>query len=408
MAVGNATMLTVDKILKTKYAPKLRTMTYPMCAFFASVKKDENFGGNNMRLTMRYGRPQGGSHTFGKAQSNVTSSNDGAFFLTRARDYHVCGIDAEALLAGVGDENAIAKTIDAEMAGSSVSFGRSIAMQLYGNGGGSRGRIASVVGNTITMVDPNAVVFFEVDMIVATSTGDGSAVADAIKPGVERISAIDRDIGTLRSTSATWATTITTIANNDFIFRDGDFKLSARGLAAWLPNVAPVAGDNFFGQDRSVDTTRLAGLRYVAPGGESKLDSLLNSEARLGREGGKPDAIYVSNVDRADIIRSMGTKVNYDIAKSSDGTLGFKVAMLDGSQGPVKIFADPNCPRGKFWLLQHDTWSAKSVKSIPHFVDEDGQKMLRQTTNDGFEWRMRALWQLACDGPGYNLNGTFA
>ena len=33
MALGNATMNSVANILKTKYAPKLRVMTYPDCAW---------------------------------------------------------------------------------------------------------------------------------------------------------------------------------------------------------------------------------------------------------------------------------------------------------------------------------------------------------------------------------------
>lgn len=412
MAIGNATMNTVDKILRTKYAPKLRTMTYPHCAFWGTVKKDENFGGNNLRISLRYGRPQGGSMLFSEAQANMTSSNDGAFLLTRARDYHSCGIDAEALLAGEGSENTIVNSIDAEMEGSTYSFARSIALQLYGNGGGARGRVGSISTNQLTLTEPNDVVFFEVDMFVQGSANDGSAAGHTLlnAGAKERIAAVDRDSGILRSVNATWTTSIAALAATNYLFRSGDFKIAAKGLRAWIPDTAPTSGDNFFGQDRSVDTTRLAGIRYTATPGEAKMDSLLNAEARIGREGGKPDAIYVNNADRVDIIRAMGSKVVYDTIGANGtavGAVGFKVAMLEGSTGPIKIFADPNCPRGRFFMLQHDTWSVRSMKGVPHFADEDGQKMLRQTTNDGFEWRLRALWQLACDGPGYNCNGVF-
>lgn len=414
MALGATTITAIQNILKTKYdQKKLHTMTYPDCAFLGRTRKDTNFGGNNARITLRYGRPQGGSHLITEAFNNESSSNDAGFLLTRAKDYHVCEITAEALLAGDGEENTILNAVKGEMEGCTLNFRRSISCQLYRNGGGARGQISAtsnVATNQITLAEPSNIVFFEVDMFVCASAGDGSAAGDTLRNAgaKEQIKAVDRDAGALTSTSATWATTIAAIAANDYLFRNGDFKISAKGLLAWLPPTAPIAGDSFFGVDRSVDTTRLGGVRFAQQQGGSKEDALIDCSVRLGREGGTPDAVYLNNLDRADIVKNLMGKATFELTKSTDGQIGYKALILEGDKGPLQLLADPNCPKTRFFMLQQDTWVLKSIKGVPHLIEEDGNKMTRKATTDNFEWRYRAFWQLGCEAPGFNGVGTFA
>ena len=407
---GDATVAALANILKTTYEKKLRTMTYPESVLFGRMKKVEKFGGNNRRVSLRYGTPQGGSFGFSTAQANKGSSNDAAFLLTRAKDYHISGISAEAMLAGEGDENSLMSTIKGEMDGSTSTFGRSIAAQLYRNGGGARGQISAasnVATNTITLLEPSDVVLWETQMWVQASVADGTSGALRNGGAHTQILAIDRDAGTLTTTEAAWNTTILAIAASDFLFREGDFGGAAKGLLAWLPTVAPVGGESFFGQDRSFDKVRLGGVRFAATSGASKEDTLIDCSARLGRERAKPDAVYLNNLDRADIVKNLMGKAVFEMTTATDGIIGYKALILEGDKGPLKIFADPNCPKGKFFMLQEDTWEIRSIKAIPHFIDEDGNKFLREASSDGYEWRMRALWQPCCDAPGYNANGTF-
>lgn len=411
MALGDATVTTLSNVLKTKYdQKKLYKMMYPQCAFFARMRKDEKFGGNNARITLRYGRPQGGSMTFTTTQANKTSSADGAFLLTRAKDYYTSGISAEALLAADGDENTVLNGLKGEMEGTTIAFARSIANQLYGNGGAARGRISAgsnVATNTVTLAEPNNIVFFEPQMYVQASAADGTSGALRNGGAHELIAAVDRDLGTIRSTSGAWNTTIAAIAALDYLFREGDFGLAAKGLLAWLPLVAPTGGDNFFGQDRSFDATRMAGVRFAATAGAAKEDTLIDASARLGRENGMPDAVYLHNIDRADIVKNLFGKAEFEMIKGTDGEIGFKAIILEGDKGPLRLMSDPNCPKGNFFLLQEDTWVIKSIKGLPHLINEDGLNMLRESAADGYEWRYRALWQLGCEAPGLNAVGTF-
>ena len=95
MPAGDATILALTNILKTRYDQKVfHQLFYRKAAFVGQVRKDEKFGGNNSRISLRYGAPQGGSFQFNIAQNNVTSSSDVGFLLTRAKDFQVSGISA--------------------------------------------------------------------------------------------------------------------------------------------------------------------------------------------------------------------------------------------------------------------------------------------------------------------------
>jgi hypothetical protein len=401
MAAGDATVTALQNILKTKYdQKKLYQLAYADSPLFGKIRKDTNFGGNNARITLRYGAPQGGSMVFATAQTNKSSSSDAGFLLTRAKDYHVSGISGEALLAAEGDENTLLSGVKGEIA-------RSIQLQCYRNGGGARGQISagSTVGNpTITLSNVSDIVNFEVGMVVNLASTDGTS--GAIRVGTNTITAMDRQAGTLTTTTA-WTTGVAAAAASDYIFRNGDFGVAASGLAAWIPTTAPTSS-LFFGVDRSVDTSRLGGVRYTAGAGGNKEEILIDCSARLGLEGGTPDAVYLNNLDRAEIVKGLGSKAVFEPTKStSDGVIGYKALILEGDKGPLRVMADNACPKGTFYMLQEDTWVIKSIKPAPHVVEDDGLKMIRETTSDGVEWRLRALWQMGCEAPGFNAVGSF-
>lgn len=407
---GDATVTVLQNILKTKYdQKKFYQFAYLKAPLLGRMRKDEKFGGNNARITVRYAVPQGGSATFSTAQSNKTTSSDIGFLLTRAKDYHVSGISGEALAAAEGDENTIYNGLKGEMDGSLRNLSRSMAITAYRNGGGARAKgdgTWTISSTTIKLATPADITNFEVGMFIQFATTDGTS--GSVESGQIAITGVNRIAGTLTTGSAVNGA-VATVANTDFIFRAGDFAAvnnMARGLQGWLPATAPVGGDNWFGVDRSVDTVRLAGITNAYNGG-NKEESLVDLAAYCGREGAMIDCAFVNNLDRADIVKGLGTKAVYEPVKSTDGTIGYKTLIIEGEDGPIKVFADVNCPKGSFFLLQEDTWVQKSIKAAPRFLDDDGPKFLREASADGYEWRLGAYWQIGCEAPGYNAAGTF-
>lgn len=407
MAAGDATVTTLGNVLKRKYdQKKFHQFAYTKAPLQGMMPKSEKFGGADSRISVRYAVPQGGSCQFAIAQANKTTSLDVGFILTRKKDYQLAGITGEALDVSEGDENTIFNGLKGEMDGSLRNISRSMAIQGYRNGGGARGKgngSYTISGTTIGLATPADIVNFEVGMFIRLGSGDG--LSGAVRAGTQlQVLGVNRIAGTIEVNAA--VNSLTGATNADWIFREGDFGLCASGLLGWLPTTAPTSGDNWYGVDRSADTVRLAGTTFDGAGG-NKEETLIDAIALTSREGADIDVCFVNPLDRADIVKSLGTKAIYEPVKSTDGVVGYKALIIEGEDGPVKVVADVNCPKGHFFLLQLDTWVRKSAKGAPRYLKADGPEFLREAAADGYEWRIGAYWNIGCEAPGYNASGLF-
>jgi hypothetical protein len=252
------------------------------------------------------------------------------------------------------------------------------------------------------------IVGFEVAMKVDFSADDGynngGALAGVRANGPLTIVAVDRTAGTITFNAN--INTVTGAGVSDFLFRNGDYSLGPAGVFRWIPAVAPVTGDSHFGVDRSVDVVRLAGIRYPGNGG-NKEETIIDAAELASREGAEDLTCFINNLDRADLVKSLGSKACYEPVSSTDGDIGFRALQIEGPDSTIKTFSDVNIPRGQFALLEMDTWVLKSAKGVPRILDDDGLKMLREANNDGYQWRMGGYFQYGCEAPGYNLHGTW-
>jgi hypothetical protein len=408
MAAGNETLASLETVLKTKYdQKKINLIAYEDDYVLSTIAKDTKFGGNNSRVTLQYGAPQGGSIDITEALANQTSSEFAGFLLTRARDYHVCTIDSEAMLAGEGEENTVLNALDVAMDGGMRMIKRSLEIGVYGDGTGTRGIIKSTTTLTTAVAelkDETSVVNFEVGMKVYFANPTGPALRDG--GAFLTVTAVDRNTGKVTFDAA--LNTITGIALGDLMVRKGDFNKHIKGLAAWLPLVDPTPGESFFGVDRSVDRTRLAGVFYDGAGGD-KADTLQRALIRLSREGGKDKKrVGVVNLtDLGEIAITLGSKAQYRPADNSKGDIGFDSLDIATPRGVFRLYGSLMVPSGEFYILQTDTWVLKSIKGAPHIVDDDGRTLLRSATSDAVSWRLRYYAQLGCNAPGWNLHGKF-
>jgi hypothetical protein len=412
MAIGDATLATLVNILKTQYEPKLGIAFYKKAPLAAQMRKENDFGGNNNRISLRFGAPQGGSFQFTVAQANASPSSDVGFMLTPSNDYQVSGIAGQAIAMGDGSEKTIYNALKGEQEGSMRNITRSLQIAMWRNGGGARSQGNSsytITGKVATLAQSADIVGFEVGMRCDFSADDGynngGTLGGVRKGGPLTVVAVDRVAGTVTFDQAI-SPTLQGVTNADYIFRQGDYGLGCAGVGKWLPSTAPTTGDSFFGVDRSVDATRLGGLRYKGNGG-NKEETLVDAAELASREGAEDLAGFVNNLDRADIIKSMGTRVRYDSSKSSEGDIGFRSVNIDGPDGDIPIYSDINVPRGTFFLLSMGDWSLKSAGGVPRLLDFDGNKMIREANNDGYQWRMGGYFQVGCDAPGESMQGTW-
>lgn len=409
MAILDTTALT--SVLKTQYTQsKINNICYPESPVFAAMKKRTDFFGANKVVAFQYGSPQGRGANFTVGIANMSASSYSNVTVTRAKDYAFAQVSGEAVDAAKNDAGALLIALKKEMDNAFYTAGRSIANSLFQTGGGARGRVDSTtsLGSAVLQLkDKNSVVNFEKNMILNTSTTDGTSGSK--KSGTLTISSIDRDAGTLTMTGNLSAG-IATIASQDYIFQNGDFETTKSlpiGIPGWIPSTAPTAGDSFFGLDRSVDATRLAGLRYTSNAGGPIEETLIQCAARLAREGGKPDLAVMNPLDHANLVVALGSKVIYErLGSSDDPEIGFDTVKLMGAKGPIKIVPDFNCPTGTGYMLTMSTWSFETLLGAPRVLNLDGNQMRADATTDSYIFRIGYYGNFICEAPGWNAYFT--
>ena len=375
-------------------------MVYQDNPLLALMSKAENMVGDVTKLPIKTGIPQGRSSDFGTAQANKTSTKLNAFFLTRDKDYSLASIDNETMEASKGNAAAFMEAATTEIDGAIESATRSLAIAMYGSGSGSIGSVdAAATGTVFTLADAESVTNFEVGMQLVYSTTDGGGV---IKSGRVQIVGVDRDNGDLTTEPLTAIDGGAGVAAGDFVFVEGDYDSKVKGLQAWLPNVAPTTGDNFFSVDRSVDPTRLAGVRYDGSA-EPIEEALISAASRVAREGAKPDYCFLSYSKFADLEKALGSKVNY-INSQANADIGFRGMEIHGPRGVIKVIADQNCPDNRAFMLTMKSWKLNSLGKAPKILDSDGLKMLRESSADAVEVRVGYYAQVSCNAPGHNVN----
>lgn len=392
-------LVSFDAALKQHYtSDRIENMVYSDNPLLALLPKYEQFGGRNLPIPVIYGNPQGRSATFATAQSNKTNSQLIDFVLTRNSDYSLASIDNETIEASKGNANAFMEAATTEIDGAMQAATRSLAIAAFGSGSGTIGQAsAAATGTSLQLKDVEEVTNFEVGMELVFSATDGGGT---VKSGSVTVTGVNRDSGEVTVDALSAIDGGTGIAQDDFVFVQGDYDQKLRGLAAWLPATAPTSGDSFFGVDRSVDATRLAGVRYDGSS-EPIEEALIGAASRVGREGGRPNYCVMSYSKYAELEKALGSKVQYvDIRINAE--IGFRGIVVNGPRGPIRVIADQNCPESVAYMLQLDCWKLYSLGKAPRILDMDGLKMLRESNADAVEVRIGYYAQMGCKAPGYN------
>lgn len=401
---SDATITTLDPVLKTIYAKRAEVLAWENRPFFALVPKNTDFKGKNYTLAVQYAANQGRSAVFATAQANKNANAFDDFVITRTSDYAVFGITGEALEAAAGDVYTQAEGLQSQIDGAIETISNSLAAALYRSGSGSIGQISagSVVGTaTVTLAQPLDAINFQVGMTLVVSATDGGAA----RAGNVTVAAVDYEAGTITVNEASWddaGTGIAAVAAGDYIQVEGDTNAKLKGLAAWMP----AAADTLYGVNRAPDRVKLAGV-YYSGGGAPKIETLTKVAMRVFHYGGKPTHLFVATDDAFEIATALMSKeVITETVKSGNVTIGFEGFQVRTPSGMVKVIADPFCPKGHAYLLTLSTWELRSLGPVPRFLGQgaDNLRVLREATADAYEGRMGYRAALLCRRPKDNAH----
>lgn len=398
----------------------LKDLVYKKNPLLALLPKDESpsgFAGKYIPVPVIYGTGQGRSHSFSNAQNQQTAPADVAFFVYRVSDYQVVTITNELLEATKDNAGAFVDQAKLNMDTGFRNISNNLAHDLYASGTGSRGQIGTITKSganasvTVVLIDPNQITQFEVGMLLVASATDGGAVSS----DTVIITGVNRSAGSFTGTasvnpsntlSGNWAA-------NGYLTVSGDIPaagasgtgsyLAVSGLAAWFPITAPTAGDSFWNVDRSVDVTRLAGLRFNGQS-ETIEEALIDAAALVAREGGQPDMCFMGFGSYAALVKALGSKVQYVDVKHDEVDIAWSGITIHAAYGPITVIPDRNCPSQTAYLLSMDTLKFRSLGKAPHILTYglEGLEGVRVGNADALEIRIGYYGNLICSAPGWN------
>lgn len=414
MTAINSTSMSA--VLKTLFpSGRVKEQLYPRHPMLGMLRKDPTFSGSQMAIPIVYGATNGASAQFSNAQDNKDQSSIIQFNLTTVEDYSLASVTRKVMLQTRNDKGARLKAIEHAHKMALYTCGRSISHSLFRDGEGVLGQISSgssVSSATITLANVTDIVAFQKGLKVSFSTAVGGVLRNSGATAV--VSSVDRGAGTV-TFSAALNSLVPLVATTDYIYRDGDArnnataKLKPTGLAGWLPTTAPSAAESFFGADRSVDRTRLAGYYFDASAYPFE-EALIELQSRGNVESLGLDTMFCNNAVKRLAQKALGSKVTLvkGVRQASDengemATINFETIRLEGDKGPIDIIADPDCPASPqgnttqylAYLLRMDSWTLYSMLDAPHIFDEGtAQQDLREQDADSYEGRVGAYLQV--------------
>jgi hypothetical protein len=386
-----------EAILKEYYENMTpENMTYKKHPLLAMLEKNPNLQGKTFPLPIQYGNPQGTSNTFTNAKANQSRNRYDKFNLYTTFKYSFATLERLMFKAAKSDIGSFVKEATKIIDNSIITHMQQLQADLYGDGSGSIGQVGSIAGQVITLSAVEDWFKFSKDQtLVFCATRTGGTVSNKVTVSAR---------GTSKSGQITVAGSLAGVQPNWFIFRDGDYGNALTGLSGYIPEAAPVAGDNFFGMDRSNDVEMLSGVRLDAQG-SNIIEGLMELASMIEAVEGEPDFVFMNHLDITDVEKQLTNKIEYttvDLTLSSGVPIAFKGIKLPTHRGEVTIIADPYQKRRRAHMLTLKSWELASIDKIANMIDDDGVSMLRASDQDAFEVRIASYPQLACYAPGHN------
>lgn len=389
MAAENVTLTTAEEVLEELYQTDDMIedimRSNPMLGM---VKHSTEGGGQHRHVVVKHTRPQGRSNTFSNAQSNRRGTKRAAFDVTWVSGYQLGGVDGDVIDDAGGNAVILIDHLKAEMDGCFENIKDDLGFNVFRNYGGARGQCSNDptdLNGTVTLTNAEDITHFEVGMVLTASTDDGTG-AGTDRAGTGEVATIDREAG-----SFTYTGTITGITTNDYLFVQGDHGAKMHGLDSWCPSSTPTSTP-FFGVDRSVEPERLGGVRYdAATPSDTTREALVNQAVRFRRwnKGLKPDIACVSPLVYGALDIAMESDKRVVELKSPNGSIGYEAIRLSTPAGSVDVFEDASCQSDTSWMMDSNSFCFETVGPMIRILDEDGNKILRESANDGYEFRIK-------------------
>lgn len=401
----------------------------------ALIDKDESemgLGGKYFPIPVLYDTGAGRSANFGNAQSYQSAPATVEFNVTRVQNYSLATLTGDFLRASAQNIGAFMPGAELNVKAAFQSIGNDLAHDIYSDGSGTRGTYGlgsgSISNGVITLDNLGQVYQFAVNMALVSFSISGTTPTQSTGAALGYVIAVDTSAGTVTvsatqggaaGTPSSWSTAfpyLAQVGDVNFISQglSSANMLKIAGMAAWIPPTAPGGSDNFFGVNRSVSPTKLAGLRFNGSG-ESIQDALIDATNQLaanGNEAGDPDFIFINPVSYQTLVKQLTSQGVYQMIKAKineEVSISFKALVLPTANGEIAIIQDRNVQSQAAWIVTLKTWKLRTLGKCPQFLTYPGfydQLGIPVPGSDAIQLQIGYYGNLTCNAPGSNAYVT--
>ncbi len=398
----------------------------PQLALMPKDETEMGMGGKSFPVPVMYDTGAGRSANLGTAQTYQTAPQTVEFQCTRVSNYAVATLTNDFLRASAASIGAFMPAAELNVKSAFRNCSNDLAHDLYGDGSGTRGSYGvgsgSITNGVIVLDNLGMVYQFGVGMALVSFSVSGTTPTQSTSAAIGYVVAVDTGLGTITvsATQGGGAGTPTNWSSSfPYLAQAGDVNFISAGLSsanmlkiagwgAWIPSTAPGGSDNFFGVNRSVSPTKLAGLRFAGGAAESIQDALIDAVNQLAAnssEAGDPDYIFLNPVSYQTLVKQLTSQANYVNIKHDEIDISFKALVLPTANGDIAILQDRNCPAQTGYVVTLKTWKLRSLGKVPQFLTFPGfydQLGFPVPGSDAVELRVGYYAQLTCNAPGAN------
>jgi hypothetical protein len=399
---SEATIAASNAILKTKYANGVEKTHFQQFKFFASVKKREDFTGDNKVFALQDEDPQGAGAVFTDMIGVMEQGSYRRFTVTPVNFYSAARVRGDALNRAK-DAGALVNLWENETQGAKNNNIRYHEIYCLGNGTGVLGTIdgaSNVATTTVTLQDPSQAVNFSKGAsysLVDSSTSLTPTLRDSGK--AIKLTKINRRTGVLTFEAA--LNTISGAQNTDsFVLKStsavGGVPRIHTGMRQWVDGSD--TPPDLFGYVRSTDPVRSAGQKLDGTGTGME-EALIEAESLLDAQGFLSGELvaWCNPYDIAELKKSQVSRVSFfkdAQLRSSIASLSFKAFEMDGIMGKIKLMSNAFQPRGEVLMVDMSDIYFESAGPAPHLQNYDGQRVVRIPTDDVYQVSFGSYGQL--------------
>lgn len=357
-------------LLKVYYKDGVENLMFRNDPVLKALSK-EKIEGKTYNFSAMYGRGGAVSANYTIAKKVAANNTKTAEFAVEPGQlFSVCSFNQKEVLASKTRAGAFMKVAGAKFFASTEAFRKQMAASFYHRGYGElcysnySTAITANVAFDLTLPS-HAVMAIDIDSQLVLKATVESAVVKAHLT----VTNIDDANGVVTVVSDT---TVSAPLATDVICFDGSMDANGNpllpvGLGAWLPTVGKRTGagwttyikKRFYGVDRSVAPSRLAGAFVDGTGDAKKIDTIIKLLKQARRQGSAADMIVMNDNDWAAVSKEieatntyMSVTNNGNGKNKKDASIGYSELTASFSTNFFDNVIDtPYCPEGVFFVL---------------------------------------------------------